>query len=187
MKKLLCAAAVSVFAMVGSAIAAPVSVTVDLFASSDNTGNFVGSSIGVATLEYDSPIPGSAFGSLFAEGIPPGFDFSFTAFGQSFSDPNDGNSFLVFDPDNETLLGWSLAISELEAGSVQPINDPFVLGFSSAGNPFVGNLSAGTSTDFVMNVAINDLPKAAVIPVPASAVLLLSGLLGAGLIARRRK
>lgn len=185
--KVLAAAAVSVVALTGVAQAAPVTFGFDLFATLDNSvGNgFTGTTVGSGSISYDSVDiagPSSSLSAIsFLPGIIPDFDFEIMAFGQMFNDNSDTDAQLLY-ADGE-ILSFSLSISEGDFVSPTAIDDDRVLGFATFSGVFNPIAGGGLSVD----VAVNDVAVAAAIPLPAGALLLMSGLAGLGAASRRRR
>lgn len=184
-KNLLAAAAVSVAGVAGSVQAAPVTLNLDLFAILDNAvGNgFAGTSIGTADITYEeTDIVGT--GELFATsqtipGFPPNptFDFVINAFGQTFDDNDDSDAVLGYT--DGAVTSFRVAILENSLTSPVPIDDPRVVSFFS----FPLGVIDYSGTPASITVGVNDV--AAPIPLPAGAVLLLSGLAGFAAAKRR--
>jgi hypothetical protein len=163
----------------------------------DNTGNFIGDT-GVGTLTYSlddvpsDPTDFPTFGNqtFFAEpfglvpSLTPVFDFQLDIFGQTFTDSNDTDSSLkvqTFLPTN-----WSLVISETAGTSPTSIDNPNILGFiTELGGSNLVSTGQGT---LAVNIIVDDFggdPE--IIPLPASAWMLGTALLGAGAWVRRRR
>lgn len=180
----------------------------DLIGLTDNGvgNNFVGQTVGEGTVTWedadvtaDPNVELVAVATLPPFPIPgfvgdPEFSFSVTAFGQTFGDSDDPDALLKFQSGNISNFSLSMTSDNSDAGGiVTSFTDPRILGFSTFtggtnSGSFIAALNSPNGNTFGINVAINDVAAPVnPIPLPASSLLLLSGLVGAGAVMRRRK
>lgn len=177
--KLLSAALVSVSCMVGAAQAA--TLNIDLTVTADSTGLFLGS-VGTATLDFADSDAGAGVNLVAVStptiipGLPPlpgppQFDItSFNMFGASYGDSDDPNSILEFDVSGMPSI-WRFAITDPASTKNSQILD-----FAT-----IGDLRMTGQNQYAVDVSVTS------VPLPATALLLGTTLLGAGGLMRARR